>query len=95
MSLKEMWTGLDCLEQRQMVNKCRLDKCAEDKHRYQTVVNVLCKCGLNSSDQDNKGSCEHINETAVWVKSWDFYFPTKKLSSLQSLYVYFSRSHCT
>lgn len=34
MSLKEMWTGLDCFEQRQMVNKCRLDKCAEDKHRY-------------------------------------------------------------
>jgi len=35
MIFKEIWTVLDCLGYRQMVNKCRLDKCAaEDRDRY-------------------------------------------------------------
>lgn len=88
MIFKEIWTVLDCLGYRQMVNKCRLDKCAaEDRDRYQTVVNMAYKCGLNRSDQDNKSLFEHINETAVWDKSWEFIFQLRNFHQI-SVYMY-------
>jgi hypothetical protein len=34
LNFKEIWTGLDCLGQRQVVNKRRLDKCAEGNDTY-------------------------------------------------------------
>jgi len=53
---------------------------------------VAHKCGLNKSDQDNKGSCERINETAVWGKSWEFIPSIEIFIKLEFICVFFSQS---